>query len=243
MGVSRSVWAFLLIVTACSLFVAACSRSSGDGSTRLEAAGESGSPVATTPTDAFHRLREAFLASTFSATYDETGLDTDGVDSTWTLHKSGPERLRLDLHGERDGDDVEIVVIDTEDGGGFCLRNAGEFGRLFGVAPEDGICFDRDPGEAGGELSATLEMLRSTSFDVTGSTRREIAGEDARCYDTRAPYDQFRTYCFANDGILLRASDETGKGVEAMDVKREVDAEAFDLPYDVHALPPLGAIQ
>ena len=186
-------------------------------------------------------LLQRFGDSTFRADYEVTGItsaDLGFEDPVFTMYKDGRERLRFDISGIIEGEEVAIIFIENAEAGGFCVR--GDIGLpIEGGA--DGACFtDSQLGEQLGSISDNFDELENTDFDVLDESERQIAGQDAQCYRLKDLSDQTESdVCVNDDGALLYLSDEDGTVFEATDFSAEVSDSDFDLPYEVQEIPGL----
>ncbi len=196
-------------------------------------------------------VREAarkFADATFQADYTLTSPPGESFGSgTMTLYKEGRDKFRFDLTTTQEGQEIEIIFIEAGDTSGFCLKNAGEFGALFGIEDgegEDGegVCFDEDPtgGEGLGDFSAELDDLANEDLEVLETSEREIAGQDGKCFKTEDDTGEVSDVCVSGDGVLLYVADAAGTTFEATSVSDDVSDSDFDLPYEVRELPGLG---
>lgn len=189
-----------------------------------------------------------FADATFQADYTLTSPPGESFGSgTMRLYKEGRDKFRFDLTTTQEGQEIEIIFIEAGDTSGFCLKNAGEFGALFGIEDgegEDGegVCFDEDPtGGAGlGDFSAELDNLANEDLTVLETSEREIAGEAGKCFKTEDEAGEVTDVCVSDDGVLLFTADASGTTFEATSVSDDVSDSDFDLPYEVRELPALG---
>lgn len=184
-----------------------------------------------------------FADATFQADYTLTSPPGESFGSgTMTLYKDGRDKFRFDLTTTQEGQEIEIIFIEAGDSSGFCLKNAGEFGALFGVEDGEGVCFDEDPtgGEGLGDFSAELDKLASEDLKVLETSEREIAGQDAKCFKTEDEAGEVSDVCVSGDGVLLYVADESGTTFEATNVSDDVSDSDFELPYEVREMPAFG---
>jgi hypothetical protein len=191
-------------------------------------------------------VAQEFTDASFRGEYKLTAPPgNDLADGTLVIYKSGADRLRFDLTAEQEGETVEVILLETPQASVFCLKNAGEFGLLLGVPEGEGVCFNDDPtaGEGAGDFSDIIEEIESGDWEVVDRSEREIAGEDADCYQTRSPDGQESNVCFSDDAYLLATTEPDGSGLEATSVSGDVDDSDFDTPYEVRELPDIGGGQ
>lgn len=67
------------------------------------------------------------------------------------------------------------------------------------------------------------------SYGVAPLDGRNIASEDARCFEIRPPEEGVIEYCFTDDGILVYSSPTFGT-LRAIELSREVPDDAFSPP-------------
>jgi hypothetical protein len=183
-----------------------------------------------------------FSESTFRGDYEFVGAPGDDLsEGTLVMYKSGTDKLRFDLSAEQEGETVEIILIETPDASAFCLKNAGEFGLLLGVPEGEGVCFNDDPtaGE-GAAFSDIIAEIEAGDWEVIDRSERDIAGENADCYQTRNAAGEESTVCFNDDGYLLATTDPDGSSLEANSVSGDVSDSDFDTPYEIRELPDIG---
>jgi hypothetical protein len=160
------------------------------------------------------------------------------------MYKDGTDRLRFDISAEEDGETTSIILINTPDLNAFCMEGAGEFAELLGAeATGEGICLDSDPtgGSGAGDFVDIVDEIENGEWELISQSEREIAGQDATCYETRDAEGEVSTACFSDDGHLLAALQPDGSGIEATSVSDDVGDGDFELPYEVVELPDFGA--
>ena len=69
------------------------------------------------------------------------------------------------------------------------------------------------------------------TYQVTEIEGREIAGQQARCFEIDPPEEAAIEHCFTDDGILLYSSPTFGT-VQAVELSRDVAEDAFEPPAD-----------
>jgi hypothetical protein len=191
-------------------------------------------------------IAQEFTDASFRGEYELTGPPgNDLADGTLVIYKSGADKLRFDLTAEQEGQTIEVILLETADASVFCLKNAGEFGLLLGIPEGEGVCFNSDPtgGEGAGDFSDIIEEIEAGDWEVIDRSEREIAGEDADCYQTRSPDGQESNVCFSDDAYLLATTEPDGAGLEATGVSGDVNDSDFDTPYEVRELPDIGGGQ
>jgi hypothetical protein len=247
---------FVSLIAAAGLAFAACGGGANgdktpagdviaDGDTSQE-------PVAPAPADTEEVRAKAtkFSRATFKATYVITGPQTGGVNgSMLTLYKDGDKKFRFDITGTEDGKDVAIISIEAPGVSALCLKNAGDFGALFGIEGDEGVCLKSDPqesGDAGGGLETVLKGLENADVTVLEKSTRTAAGLTGTCYRAQDNgTSQINTTCYTDDGLIIYREDEGDEPsvMEAQTISRTVSADDFNLPYDVKDLPGLDGSQ
>ncbi|MEX0749997.1 MAG: hypothetical protein WD359_04235 [Dehalococcoidia bacterium] len=189
-------------------------------------------------------IARRFNETAFRGEYDLTGSvdESEFTNAKLVIYKDGVDRLRFDLSAEEDGEATEVIFIQTPEISAFCLRNAGEFGLLLGVAEDEGVCFNDDPSGGGGagDYSEIIEQIESGEGEIVERSEREIAGEDGDCYRIRDAEGNVSDACFSGDGYLLAVNETDGSGLEATSVSGTVDDGDFDPPYELRDLPDFG---
>lgn len=162
--------------------------------------------------------------------YDFSGA---GLDGTMTLYSKPPSRSRVDFSGA-DGD---FTIITTAENTYLCsegsclaspagVASAGVPFLNFLTSPED------LQGLVGESLGVDVDQSSAT-----------IAGEDATCFTaagTVAGETGSGTFCFADDGIMLRLDASSGEGdfaLNATSVDRSVSDSDFEPPFPVEEIP------
>ena len=245
---------YLLIVVAllAAGFVVACGGDSDDNGEP-----DSDEPTAEQPADgddavgdgvsgALGDLAEQFGISEVKIEYDfATSGAGDDFEGTMTLYWKPPDAWRMDI-GTADSDvaiifNADVTYLCTSDGDeGVCLESP--LTDALGIVPFFSIF--TDPSGFDDLIGASFG-----SADVSTSSR-EIAGEDATCFEVSGDVDGEEgagEFCFRDDGVLLlmRAS---GSGFEsdgefslvATNVSDSVSDEDLQPLYDVQTIPGLG---
>jgi hypothetical protein len=188
-------------------------------------------------------IAEKFGNATFNADYKISGsLGADITDGTMKLVKKGSDKFRFEVNGKQNGEDLAVIFIETPDVSAFCLKNAGEFGALLGVADGDGVCFKSNDESTNpvGSLSDSLKDFENQDVTVLDTSKRTIAGQDGTCYKTQDNSTQeISTACFASDGTMLfveTEGDDQG-AIEATSVSKSVSDSDFDPPYELKDAP------
>jgi hypothetical protein len=191
--------------------------------------------------DELSAIAERFADSTFQGQYRVIPApgDEDIGDATLAIYKSGADRVRMEIAAEQDGVPTEIILLQTPSASAFCLKNAGEFGALLGIAEGEGVCFNSDPteGDATGDYSQIIEDIESGNGQIVERSERQIAGQDAKCYRIQEPGGDVTDACFNDDGYLLASTGPDGSGLEATSVSGDVSDTDFDVPYEVREFP------
>ncbi len=185
-----------------------------------------------------------FAASTFKGTYKLSGTGADLFsDGQLVLEKQGKDKFRFDVTAKQNGQDSAIIFIETPDASSFCLKDAGEFGALFGIENGQGVCFKSDPSDTSnplGGISESLTALENSNVTVLDTSKKTVAGKDGTCYRTKDnDTSEITTTCFSNDGIVLYANTEgdNASTIEAQSISTDVKSDDFNLPYEVRDLP------
>lgn len=199
-----------------------------------------------------------FEKATFKADYTTTigsNAAQAVTDATLTMTKDGPGRLRVDINGKQNGNDVGITMINAGSTSVFCLKGVQGLARLLGSAGGAGACFKSDATTArfnpGAGLQASLQRFTASDVTLLDKTNRTIAGKDATCYHTqRAGEATTSTVCLDSNGVLLYGATDGANGakgneITATDVSGSVSAGDFNPPYPLTAFPtgPAGAGQ
>lgn len=186
---------------------------------------------------------DKFAGSTFSADYKITGsLGADITDGSMKLIKKGKDKFRFEVTGKQNGEDLAVVFIETPDVSAFCLKNAGEFGALLGVADGEGVCFKSpdDSTNPVGSLSSSLKDFENQNVTVLEKSKRTIAGQSGNCFKTQDNDTQeISTACFNGDGAMLYAESSGADAgtIEATSVSKSVSDGDFNPPYALKDAP------
>lgn len=164
-------------------------------------------------------------------TYDFTG---GGLNGKMTLYSKPPDGWRVDLQ-TASGTFILITTGDasyvcTPDAGGSCLKSPSGASSV----PVPFLDFLTTPGALTGLLGADLAGV---SVDRSSET---IAGEAATCFSVSGGATGTGSYCFADDGIMLRLSASSGAGefrLKATSVERAVNDSDLEPPYTVQEVP------
>ncbi len=227
----------LTLITSLTLAVAACGGSgqttpTPDGAkspTTTATPGGNGEPSPSTGTrdDAptlFRNLAGAHEAADGEVAYT---LSTTGIgDSTMTLYAKG-DNSRIDF---TDPGGVTNIIRNA-DGAYICGGN-----QCFETPPDTSV----DDVYAGLFEASAINAAAAAASDLE-TFDDQILGEDATCFTlaghSLAHYGAGEsTWCFAGDGLLLRAMFSGGgneSSVEATEVSRDVSDDDFNLPYGV----------
>ncbi len=186
---------------------------------------------------------DKFASSTFSADYKITGsLGADITDGSMKLTKKGKDKFRFEITGKQNGEDLSVIFIETPDVSAFCLKNAGEFAALLGIADGEGVCFKSKDDSANpvGSLSSSLKDFENQNVTVLEKSKRTIAGQSGNCFKTQDNDTQeISTACFSGDGAMLyveSAGADAGT-IEATSVGKSVSDGDFDPPYALKDAP------
>ncbi len=192
-------------------------------------------------------MKQKFLKSTFHANYKVTGAGTEQfADGKMQMYKDGDKRFRFDITALQDGQELAIIVIESDDSSAFCLKDAGEFGQLLGIEAGKGVCFKSDPNDPNnpaGSLTSIFEDLEADDSTVLDTSTRKVAGRDGKCFRLKDnKTGEINTPCFSSDGNLLYVQTEGADAseIEATDITNSVSGGDFDLPYEVRDFPGLG---
>ncbi len=223
---------------------AASETTSSDGDETAEAEpteeddGEGNSGNGEGDKDELLALGQAFLESTFQATYEVTSVGDAGAGiSGITIFKDG-ENLRFDITGETEGQPIDATFITAGEASFLCFT--GDFVETLGFEGE-GVCTESaadDPTNPVGSLTDEFEITEEDLEDteILGREEREIAGQDAICYQTTSPDSGESTVCISEDGVLLGV-ESADTNFTATEVSDEVSDGDFDPPYPVEELP------
>jgi len=236
---------FLLAVIAVFALLTACGGDDEGGDT-----GDSETPTATeegdggeegeTPTEdagngsggSFSDRAQDYEAVSGKTTY--TLSSTGSEDQTWTIYSEG-SNSRIDITAD---DGTVTTIIQTADASYLCSEDT---------------CVE-SPAAAGSLADAFIGLFGTSAISAAAaniadadvdSFDEEIAGEDAKCFKVTGETVAGQgagdaTWCFADDGLLLRALFEGGgvtTGFEATEVSRDVSDADFEPPYDVIDIP------
>ncbi len=218
---------------------------SSAGATATSAGGGSGGG-----SDEVKAVTKKFADATFKGTYKLTAAPsvTGGgalENGQMVLYKQGGNRFRFDVTAVQDGKDLQIIFIETDSVSVFCLKDAGDFGAVFGVTAGQGLCFNSNTGGQNpvGSISQTFSDLENADVTVLEKSKRNIAGKDGTCFRAKDNKTaQISTECFASDGAILYAKtegDDTSE-IEATDISGSVKDSDFNPPYEVKDVPGLG---
>jgi hypothetical protein len=189
-------------------------------------------------------MGEKFAQSTFNATYKLTGSGSDQLSGgTLAMIKDGDTKFRLDLTTTQDGKETAIIFIEAGDVSAFCLKDAAEFGALFGIEAGQGVCFKTsatDPNNPVGSLRDSLKDFENADVTVLDKSSKSVAGQDGQCFKTKDnTTSEISTTCFNKDGAILYVNTEGDNAsvIEAQTVSKSVSADDFKLPYEERELP------
>lgn len=257
----------VLVIVACAASLAACGGGGSKSSTPTAAT--PGQPAATsaagqtpgatspasntpasdiTPNAEIQAVVQKFAAATFKGTYNlkTTNADTSALeDGQLVLYKQGDTRLRFEVTVKRDGVDSQIIFIQNGATSVFCLKDAAEFGAIFGIPPGQGLCFNSNAGADNpvGSLGSSFSDIENADVTVLDRSQRTIAGKDGDCYRLQDNQTSAITAaCFSSDGVILYSKDEGGdvSEIEATDISGTVSDSDFDPPYEVRDLGDTG---
>lgn len=190
-------------------------------------------------------LAAKFSKTSFKADYTLTSTSSEEpLNGTLVLYKDGADRFRFDITSQQDGQNTTLTLIDDKDSSIFCLDDAGDLAPILGVEPGKGVCIKNDPNDSAGGLTDVLQNfkdLASSDTTVTNKSTRDIAGQDARCFDyqSKGSSDRNQT-CFSSDGVPLydnSQSDSDTTTMEATRLEGTVPPDAFKVPYEIKELP------
>lgn len=232
MTTMRCVWAAGFVVAAAALF-AACGGDGGGNETATAPAGEPGA------SSELVALAERFAASSFRGEYTVTGLadSAEFQDARLVIYKDGADKVRFDLSATQDGEPTELLFFETAEMSAFCLRNAGEFGLLLGINEGDGVCFNDEAGGGAGDYSEIIQDIEQGDGEILERSQRQIAGQQADCYQVSDAQGSISDVCFSAEGYLLATTEADGSGLEATSVSGSVSEGDFTLPYEVREFP------
>ncbi len=197
------------------------------------------------------QIERKFRDASFKATYKVTptensdqggAADLIGNVSTIILYKGGEDRLRLDLKGNANGKELEIIQLQTKDGAYSCTRNAVALGAIFGATTGDdsnGLCHKEEPNRDQTPFLNFADFLDPSAVIVSRS-ERDIIGRHGVCFTTKgANASGTSDTCLTKDGVLLyQRSSDTGT-VEATAIG-SVNDNDFKPPYHVTLTPLAG---
>jgi hypothetical protein len=178
---------------------------------------------------------------TFRAEYEFEGQDEEGNDLSGNLTILGLEgNLRVDFEGFQAGDEeFSGSVIATTDAAYLCAEGLqeGEEGTCFEFAGTDEL--DETGLPFGDLLGDLLPLADEAGVEVTDADDREIAGEDADCFNVtqEAVEEELEgesLVCLAENGIplLVEGSAEGGEfRLEATSVSDDVSPSDFEPPF------------
>jgi hypothetical protein len=193
------------------------------------------------PSTKIGRAVEDFKESRYRAEYTMTGGPGAVFPSgTMTWYKDGPDRIRFDVTTVEEGEQVELIILQSDEGGGYCFKNAGELGTLLGIDPAGGVCFESDGDDnAIADLAAGLTSpdFEASQLELVAESERTVAGLEARCYQTKDPDGDVSDTCFSEDGAMLYLRSDDGSSFEATSVSEELGDDVFKLPYEVRQAP------
>jgi hypothetical protein len=201
---------------------------SGDGTATPEAV-SSATPEDTGGPAELREIRDRFIASTFSATYQSSGPEP----AEYRIHKDGA-RFRLDINDRRDGQPFTRVLIVTPSAAYLCVT--GEPAEALG-GDASGTCIQEassaaDPFE--GLLSA-FEV--SASVRLLDTSERTIAGRAASCYTTEdTSSGASGTICVDAGGALLAVESSGAGGISV------VATAVVDTVTDADFAPPFTVL-
>lgn len=178
---------------------------------------------------------DRFNNGTFDVTYNVSG-NVAGI-SSFRMVKDGPDRLVIFIEGEEEGQSFSGRFINNGDQTAFCTSpdafgDPSQLGDL-GVDPNaEEVCFGGDSPLAGGVGDLADEFQLDENVEVLSQTHREIAGEDADCFETRdTDTGSVSTGCIGREtGAVLYIEDEEGAVFEANSVSEDVDDSVFEIP-------------
>jgi hypothetical protein len=247
MTTTRWLCAAIALAAGTIIFAACDDGGGGDGASQTATNGDGADDPDARDLSA---IAAQFRDASFRGEYNLTGAsaEEDGfTNARLVIYKDGQDRLRFDLSAEQDGEETELLFIETPDTSAFCLRNAGEFGILLGVPEGEGVCFNDDPGgedaAGAGDYSEIIEDIESGEGEIIERSEREIAGVQADCYRIRDADGNVSDVCFSEEGYLLATKEPDGTGLEAISISGEVSDDDFSLPYEVRDFPDLDTTE
>ena len=208
-----------------------------------EATKASGGSTSSGGNDELKAIAKKFSESTFDASYTVTGGSAEtALNGQMKLIKDGKDKFRFDVSTKQDGQDVEIIFIETKELSAFCLKNSGELGALLGIADGDGVCFKSDSTSENpvGSLADSLKDFENADVTLLEKSKKTVAGQEGSCYKTKDNQtDEIQTSCFNKDGVVLYVQTEGAdpSTLEATAVSKSVSSSAFDAPYEVKDAP------
>ena len=159
---------------------------------------------------------------------------TGGGASSMTLYSKG-DKSRIDLTGD---DGSVTIIIETADTSYVCSADQCIESSSLGAGLVDAFSglFD---ASAISEAAAGVAGVDIDTFE------EDIAGLDAQCFtissgSVAGQGEGEATWCFADDGLLLRATFSGGgqeSSLEATEVFRDLSDADFEPPYEVVELP------
>jgi hypothetical protein len=163
--------------------------------------------------------------------YDFSGA---GLDGTMTLYSKPPSQSRVDFSGA-DGD---FIIISTAENTylcteGSCIASPAGASSI----PVPFLSFLTSPD---GLQTLVGQSLGDVDVDQSSDT---IAGEDATCFTASGTVEGETgsgTFCFADDGIMLRMDASSAEGdfaLNATSVDRSVSDSDFEPPFPVEEIP------
>ena len=174
---------------------------------------------------------------TAKVTYDFTSTAGGQTTETRMTFYSRPPDSRLEY---KDGSQ-ETIFLSTGGKSYICTAQGGQ-----------GTCLASPTGDSVplpffGDF-ADPDAIDEAVGDVLGVDiyrfQEEIAGEDAECFSASGSFTVAQgkaTWCFADDGLLLRSAFGGGTSgefsMEATEVSRKVSDSDFEPPYPVTELP------
>lgn len=176
-----------------------------------------------------------FNEGTFDVTYSVSGA-VEGI-SSFRMVKDGPDRLVIFIEGEQEGATFDGRFVTNGEETAFCTSpeafgDLGDLGDL-GIDPDaEEVCFGGDSPFGAGVGDLAEEFQVDENVEVVSQTEREIAGEDADCFETRdTDTGSVTTGCIGRDtGAILYIEDEEGGVFEASEVSGDVDDSVFEIP-------------
>lgn len=178
---------------------------------------------------------DRFNEGTFDVTYNVSGA-VEGISSL-RMVKGGPSRLVIFIEGEQEGATFSGRFVVNGDQTAFCT-SPDAFGDLsdlgdLGIDPDaEEVCFGGDSAFGAGVGDLAEEFQFDENVEVISQTEREIAGEDADCFETRdTDTGSVTTGCVGREtGAVLYIEDGEGGIFEASEVSGDVDDSVFEIP-------------